>query len=153
MLNLTPLVPDGDVTVHIVLNDFGDLGRAYVETDEAAADEATIVENILTGQYSYPLRVVAFNTAEGWSRDVTEDIAVAAMNRVRSNRARWKGRAGVFGTSTRGDSADSLPLSKTRRLSEGSWHVTKAAQVSKPQSATSRILWRSLCRPVASADG
>jgi hypothetical protein len=84
MLNLTPLVPDGDVTVHIVLNDFGDLGRAYVETDEAAADEATIVENILTGQYLCPLRVVAFNTAEGWSRDVTEDIAVAVMNRVRS---------------------------------------------------------------------
>jgi hypothetical protein len=74
MLNLTPLVPDGDVTVHIVLNDFGDLGRAYVETDEAEADEATIVENILSGQYSHPLRVVAFNTAEGWSRDVTEDM-------------------------------------------------------------------------------
>ena len=42
MLNLTPLVPDGDVTVHIVLSDFGDLGRAYVETDEAAADEANL---------------------------------------------------------------------------------------------------------------
>ena len=29
MLNLTPLVPDKtDGTVHIVLNDFGDLGRA-----------------------------------------------------------------------------------------------------------------------------
>ena len=84
MLNLTPLVPDGDITVHIVLNDFGDLGRAYVETDEAAADEATIVDNILSGQYSHPLRVVAFNTAEGWARDVTEDIAVAVMNRVRS---------------------------------------------------------------------
>ena len=28
--------------------------------------------------------VVAFNTAEGWSRDVTEDIAVAVVNRVRS---------------------------------------------------------------------
>jgi hypothetical protein len=50
MLNLTPLALDeADVTVHIVLNDFGDLGRAYVETDEAEADEATIVENILTG--------------------------------------------------------------------------------------------------------
>jgi len=84
MLNLTPLVPDGDVTVHIVLNDFCDLGRAYVETDEAVADEATIIDNILSGQYSCPLRVVAFNTAEGWSRDVTEDIAVAVMNRVRS---------------------------------------------------------------------
>jgi len=85
MLNLIPLAPaDADVTVHIVLNDFGQLGRAYVETDEADADEATIVENILSGQYSCPLRVVAFNTAEGWSRDVTEDIAVAVMNRVRS---------------------------------------------------------------------
>jgi hypothetical protein len=66
MLTLTPLVPDknSDVTVHIVLNDFGHLGRAYVETDEAEADEATIVENILSGQHSRPLRVVAFNTAE-----------------------------------------------------------------------------------------
>jgi hypothetical protein len=53
---------------------------ASVETDEAEADEATIKENILSGQYSCPLRVVAFNTAERWSRDVTEDIAVAVMN-------------------------------------------------------------------------
>jgi hypothetical protein len=26
-------------------------------------------------QYSHPVRVVAFNTAEGWSRNVTMDIA------------------------------------------------------------------------------
>ena len=26
-------------------------------------------------QYSHPARIVAFNTAEGWSRDVTMDIA------------------------------------------------------------------------------
>jgi hypothetical protein len=59
MLILTPLAPDEayDVTVHIVLNDFSALGRAYVETDEAEADEATIVEDILSGQYSRPLRV------------------------------------------------------------------------------------------------
>jgi hypothetical protein len=61
-----PLAPGDDVTVHIVLNDFGPLGRAYVETDEAKADEATIIENILSGQYSHLIRVVAFNTAEGW---------------------------------------------------------------------------------------
>ena len=53
-----------------MLNDFGRLGRAYVETDEVKADEATIVENILSGQYSQPLRVVAFNTAEGWASTV-----------------------------------------------------------------------------------
>ena len=73
-----------DVIVHFVLNDFGGLGRAYVETDEAEADQATIVDNILSGQYSSPLRVIAFNTAEGWARDVTEDIAHAVLDRARS---------------------------------------------------------------------
>jgi hypothetical protein len=29
----------------------------------------------MDGQYSRPARVIAFNTAEGWSRDVTVDIA------------------------------------------------------------------------------
>src|SRR5262245_31441220 len=82
-----PLAPGKlteDVTVHIVLNDFGRLGRAYVETDEAEADEWTIVSNIVSGEYSNPVRVVAFNIAEGWSRDVTEDIAQAVIGRGRS---------------------------------------------------------------------
>ena len=49
-----PLAPgEPDVAVYIVVNNFGPLGRAYVETDEADADEATIVENILSGQYSF----------------------------------------------------------------------------------------------------
>jgi len=49
------LAPDEqplDVTVYIVLNDFGQLGRAYVETNEAKADEETILSNIGSGQYS-----------------------------------------------------------------------------------------------------
>jgi len=79
-----PLAPGDDVTVHIVLNDFGQLGRAYVETDEAKADEATIIENILSGQYSHLIRVVAFNTAESWACDVTEDIARAVWSKALS---------------------------------------------------------------------
>ena len=77
MRTWTPLAPDQphDVTVYIVLNDFGELGRAYVETDEATAVEQTVVNNISGGEYSNPVRVVAFNTAEEWSRDVTENIA------------------------------------------------------------------------------
>jgi hypothetical protein len=85
MRTRTPsLAPDEqphDVTVYIVLNDFGQLGRAYVETDEAKADEKTVVSDIISSQYSNPVRVVAFNTAEGWSRDVTEDIARALLER------------------------------------------------------------------------
>ena len=85
MRTQTPLAPrEPDVTFHIVLNDFGPLGRAFVETDEAQADEATIVENILSGEYSHPLRVVAFNTAEGWASDVTEDIARVVLSKARS---------------------------------------------------------------------
>ena len=67
------LEPEGDT--YIVLDDFGDLGRAWRETDEAGANRASLVRNLLDGQYEDPVRIVAFNTAEGWSRDVTVDIA------------------------------------------------------------------------------
>jgi hypothetical protein len=82
-LSTPPLAPKltDDVTVYLVLNDFGPLGRAYVETDEANATERDVVSNISRGDYSKPIRVVAFNTAEGWSRDVTEDIAEALLER------------------------------------------------------------------------
>jgi hypothetical protein len=30
---------------------------------------------LIGGQYNNPVRIVAFNTSEGWSRDVTEEIA------------------------------------------------------------------------------
>jgi hypothetical protein len=64
-----------DTTVYIVLNDFGKLGTAYVETDETETGEGWIVSNIIEGEYSNPIRVVAFNTHERWSQDVTESIA------------------------------------------------------------------------------
>jgi hypothetical protein len=79
MRNQIPLAPRKpfDVTVHIVLNDFGPLGRAYVEADETEADEAAVVENILS---------IAFNTVEGWARDVTEDIAQAVLSKAQEER-------------------------------------------------------------------
>jgi len=78
MPNTPSLAPNAfryDTTVYIVLNDFGKLGSAYVETDETEADEAAVISDIISGAHSNPLRVIAFNTHEGWSRDVTEDIA------------------------------------------------------------------------------
>ena len=36
---------------------------------------AVLIRHLMEGQYSDPVRVVAFNTAAGWSRDVTEEIA------------------------------------------------------------------------------
>ena len=71
--SIAPNGPDQDI--YLVLDDFGTLGRAWRETDEAGANRMTLVRNLLDGQYEKPVRIVAFNTAEGWSRDVTVDIA------------------------------------------------------------------------------
>jgi hypothetical protein len=74
--------PFDDVTVYLVLNDHGQFGIAYDETDPARADRETVIRNFLSGQYSNALHVVAFNTAEGWSRDVSEDIAGEVLERA-----------------------------------------------------------------------
>jgi hypothetical protein len=69
------LVPSFDETVYLVLDDFGKLGRAYREADEKTSGLHNIVACFLTGEYRKPVRVVAFNTVEGWARDVSEDVA------------------------------------------------------------------------------
>ena len=52
-------------------------------------------------EYSHPVRVVAFNTAEGWSRDVTEDIARAVLVKACERRSLDRGSCtGVFGAGT-----------------------------------------------------
>jgi hypothetical protein len=39
----------------------------YRETDVEATDLEAVISDLLGGQYSNPVRVVAFNTAEKWS--------------------------------------------------------------------------------------
>ncbi|MDA9504784.1 hypothetical protein XI09_08615 [Bradyrhizobium sp. CCBAU 11386] len=67
----------------MVLEDFGArAGCAWRETDEADADLETVIRLILCGDYTYPVRVVAFNAVEGWSRDATSDVADAVAQRA-----------------------------------------------------------------------
>jgi hypothetical protein len=73
------IVPEQSATVHLVLEDFGLLGRAYRETDETRADAKTIIERILCGEYSAPAQVIAFNVEKGWARDVSAQIARALI--------------------------------------------------------------------------
>jgi hypothetical protein len=53
--------------------------------------------HILSGHYSHPVRVVGFNTAEGWARDVTEEIAytVFRLKRRVNNARRLSLRTGI----------------------------------------------------------
>jgi hypothetical protein len=47
-------VPSYDVNVYIVLDDFGKIGRAYRETDEAEADLENVIENMMEGNTIIP---------------------------------------------------------------------------------------------------
>jgi hypothetical protein len=77
------IVPNGkDQTIYLVLNDFGQLGRAYGEASTDRSDLETTISDLISGQYDNPVRVVAFNTGEHWSEDVSEDIAREIMRRL-----------------------------------------------------------------------
>ncbi|WP_229166563.1 hypothetical protein [Bradyrhizobium altum] len=70
------IVPSDDQTVYLVADDFGPIGRAWREADLETADYLeTVVQDMIAGEYSSPIRVAAFNTSERWSEDVSEDIA------------------------------------------------------------------------------
>ncbi|MBR1192044.1 hypothetical protein JQ634_03730 [Bradyrhizobium sp. AUGA SZCCT0240] len=76
------MVPEAGQDIYLVLDDFGGrLGRAWRETAEDAANHETLIRDLMDGQYSCPARIVAFNTAEGWSRDVTVDVAIELRRR------------------------------------------------------------------------
>jgi hypothetical protein len=70
------IVPYGaDQTVYLVIDRFGGPNAAYRETEVERADLETIIVDLMSGQFNDPIRVVAFNTLEHWSEDVSEYIA------------------------------------------------------------------------------
>jgi hypothetical protein len=77
------LVAHFDVTVHIMLDDFGKAGRAYRETADEDTSLGSVVDDFLSDQFNNPVRVVAFNSAEGWSRDVSVDVAREVVRSLR----------------------------------------------------------------------
>ena len=55
--------------IGVVVVTHGQLATELVNAAE------TIVGDLLSGQYNSPVRIVAFNTLEHWSEDVSPDIA------------------------------------------------------------------------------
>ncbi|MET4243747.1 hypothetical protein ABIB07_007012 [Bradyrhizobium sp. RT10b] len=65
-----------DRDIYLLLEDFGARADcAWRETDEADTDLEAVLENLLSGQYAYPVRIVSFNPVKGWSRDATSHVA------------------------------------------------------------------------------
>src|ERR1700709_836386 len=70
------IVPnEADQTVYLVVDDLGKSGRVWREADLEDTDLEAVILDLLEGQYKSPVRIVAFNTAERWSEDVSGDVA------------------------------------------------------------------------------
>jgi hypothetical protein len=77
------IVPNShDQNYYLVINNYGNFGPAFAETDVSEADLETTINDLMSGQYSNPVRVVTFNTAEHWAEDASEDVAREIMRRL-----------------------------------------------------------------------
>ena len=84
MTDTATLVPLQNSDVYLVLDELPTFGRVWRELSEEAANEQTVLELIANGEFNGPVRVIVFNTAEEWSRDVTKDMAEALLEREAS---------------------------------------------------------------------
>ena len=76
------IVPYGaDQTAYIVVDGFGTNGNVYRETEVERTDLETIISDLISGQFNDPVRVVAFNTLEHWSDDVSSLVATEIQTR------------------------------------------------------------------------
>jgi hypothetical protein len=68
-----PSVPYGaDQTVFVVVENTGTGGA---EREVECSDLETVIAELLAGQFEDPVRVLAFNTLEHWSKDLSADVA------------------------------------------------------------------------------
>ena len=75
-------VPYGaDQTVYLVVDRLSRQGAVYCEVEIERTDIETVVTDLLTGQFSDPVRITAFNTLEHWSQDISGDIALEIQTR------------------------------------------------------------------------
>jgi hypothetical protein len=79
VLMQTSIIPGSDTT-YLVLDEIGHFGNVWREISEGEANETTIVQWVIEGQFSCPIKIVAFNTDDGWSRDVTQEVAARLLD-------------------------------------------------------------------------
>jgi hypothetical protein len=69
-------VPRGDdQDIYLVVDDLGRLGWVWREAEFETTDYETVILDLLEGNTKTRSEVFCFNTFEGWSRDVSEDVA------------------------------------------------------------------------------
>ena len=76
------IVPYGaDQTVYLVVDSFGSRDEVYREAEFERADFETVIEEMLAGQFNNPVGVIAYNTLEHWTEDVSAQVALEIQAR------------------------------------------------------------------------
>ena len=76
------IVPYGaDQTVYLVVDRFGSLDTVYREAEFEIADFESLIGDLLSGRFNNPVRVIAFNTLEHWTEDVSAEVAAEVQSR------------------------------------------------------------------------
>jgi hypothetical protein len=76
------IVPYGaDQTVYLVIDRLDARGTADREIEVERSNIETIIIELMCGQFNDPVRIVAFNTLEHWSDDVTAEVAAEIQTR------------------------------------------------------------------------
>lgn len=76
------IVPYGaDQTIYLVMDNSCSSGSVSRETEIERPDPEAVISDLLSGQFNDPVRVVAFNTLEHWSEDLSEEIASEIQTR------------------------------------------------------------------------
>ena len=76
-----PTVPYGaDQTIYVVIDNSGAPGSVMSEVE--CPDLEAVVTHLMAGQFSDPMRVMAFNTLEHWSHDLSADVANEIQARI-----------------------------------------------------------------------
>ena len=83
-VSLVPLNEDNDV--YMVLDELLTFGRVWREASEEAANEQTVLNLIADGEFRRPVRVIVFNSAEGWCRDETAALGLKLLEMSRESR-------------------------------------------------------------------
>jgi hypothetical protein len=76
----TPTVPYGaDQTIYVVVE--GNGRQATGQNEIETTDIETVVTDLMSGRFHDPIRIVAFNTLEHWSCDISAEIAREIQSR------------------------------------------------------------------------
>jgi hypothetical protein len=78
--SLPARVLDADQTAYLAVDRFGASGSSYRET-EVERPTSKPTSDLMSDQFNGPVRVVAINTMERWSKDVSADVDAEIQTR------------------------------------------------------------------------